>query len=642
MSAGTRRSRFQRAARGLTTGLRLASLTLAFALGVAASSASAPALEETSSFLLPAGGASDQEAANAQSDLLLVAWNAPADSLAERVAVTRAAALAVGVWSFDTAARALLRSPGLGSSLERARAAVILAPDLPAAHMALAEALWWTGEAPMAALRNALAALAAAARHPEAVFWFGGSLLFLVAVGLVAGGALTLLGAAAGAFRRAAHDLGHLVAPGAPEFARAALLAALLMLPVAFGQGLLGFLLACLALGLAFGGRRQQTVLALAALSIGLGAFPLANLASRSLDFFGSDPVVRAVVSVASGADAPGDRIRLSAAAERDPMALRGLAMLARRHGRLGEADALYQRLVAEWPQDAALANNAANVRLELGHLESAYALYDSALRGGDSEIVLFNLSQAHGRAFRVDALNQVLVDAQRLDGERIAEFTALTGQAGREFVVDLPVSTPVLWRRLFERQSGVGVADQLRARLAPGILGDEPLLLAGVLLAVLASFSWVGTRFEAAHSCGRCGTQLCARCDPDHAGCELCHDCARLFFRPEQTDRTLRVERIGALRSRERRLQGINALAAVLLPGAAGALTRRPATMLLGALGFSLAVACVAWPRGPLPDPLVAGDAAPLAFLMLGSLAALLHLGAAVRALSESRKENA
>merc|ERR1712034_147118 len=159
------------------------------------------------------------------------------------------------------------------------------------------------------------------------------------------------------------------------------------MLPVALGQGPLGFLLACLALGLGFGSRRQRVVLALAALSIGLGAFPVANLASRSLGFFGSDPVVRAVVSVASGADAPGDRLRLSAAVERDPMALRGLAMLARRHGRLGEADAHYQRLVAEWPQDAALANNAANVRLELGHLESAYALYDSALRGGDSAI---------------------------------------------------------------------------------------------------------------------------------------------------------------------------------------------------------------------------------------------------------------
>ena len=591
---------------------------------------------------VPVGGLAGPQPMGERSDLLLAAWNAPADSLSERVAVTRAAALAVGVWSFDTAARALLHSSGLGSPLERARGAVTLAPDLPAAHMALAEALWWTGEAPMAALRNAFAALVAAARHPEAVFWFGGSLLFLAAVGLVAGGALTLLAAAAGAFRRAAHDLGHLVAPGAPEFARVALLAALMMLPVALGQGPLGFLLACLALGLGFGSRRQRVVLALAALSIGLGAFPVANLASRSLGFFGSDPVVRAVVSVASGADAPGDRLRLSAAVEHDAMALRGLAMLARRHGRLGEADAHYQRLVSQWPRDAALANNAANVRLELGHLESAYALYDSALEQGDSEIVLFNLSQAHGRAFRVDALNQVLADAQRLDGERIAQFTALTGQAGREFVVDLPVSTPVLWRRLLERQSGVGLADPLRSRLAPGLLGDAPLLLAGVLLAVLFSFSWIGSRFEASRGCGRCGTQLCVRCDPAHAGCELCPDCSRLFLRPEQTDRTLRVERIGVLRLRERRLQGINALAAVLLPGAAGALKRRPATMLLGALGFSLAVACVVWPRGPLPDPLVAGGAAPLAFLMLGSLAGLLHLGAAVRALSESRKENA
>ena len=252
----------------------------------------------------------------------------------------------------------------------------------------------------------------------------------------------------------------------------------------------------------------------------------------------------------------------------------------------------------------------------------------------------LFNLSQAHGRAFRVEALNATLVRAQEADGERIAEFTALASRAGREFLVDLPVSVPVLWRRMLGRGDAGEIASEFRRRVAPGIVGASPLLFAGVAVLLLLSFSRVGSRFEPSHGCQRCGTRLCPRCDPDHTDCELCPDCARLFYRPEQTDRTLRAERMGALRLRQRRLQGVVALAALLLPAAAGALTRRPATMLLGALGFSLAVACLTWPRGLLPDPLLAGGAAPLAIFSLGGMAALLHLGTAARALSQHKEE--
>jgi len=629
-----------RVAQFALAGQSFIALVLTWVLALA--SASSPVLADTgaSADQSPAGKSSLRLPATGRSDLMLQAWGAPAESLADRIAVTRGAALEAGVWSFDAAARALLRSPELGSSLERARGAVALAPDLPAAHMALAEALWRTGVGPMQALRSVLAGLASAVRHPEAAFWFGGSLFFLIGVALVAGGVLTLLAAAAGAFLPAAHDLGHLLVPRAPEFAQAALLAALLLLPGVFGQGAVGLLLASLALGLAYASPRQRGILALAVAAIGLGAFPVADLASRSLDFFSRDAVARAAVSVASGADAPADRVRLAAAAETDPMALQGLAILARRNGRLGEADALYQRLLEAWPANAALANNAANVRLELGHLESAYALYARALAENDSAIVLFNLSQAHGRALRVDALSETLSRAQEVDGGHIAEFTALAGHAGPEFVVGLPVSLPILWRRMLARSDGVGMASELRARLMPGVLGNSPLRFTGWMLAVLLAFSWLGSRFEAAHGCGSCGVRLCPRCEPDHADCELCPDCSRLFYQPEQTARVLRVERIGALQLRERRLQGVTALAALLLPAAAGAITRRPAAMLFGALGFSLMLACVAWPRGPLPDPQVVGSAAPLAILSLGVLAALFHVWTAVRAVSESRRE--
>ena len=62
--------------------------------------------------------------------------------------------------------------------------------------------------------------------------------------------------------------------------------------------------------------------------------------------------------------------------------------------------------------------NNAANVRLQLGHMEAALQLYRRALGVAQSPIVLFNLSQAHGQACQVDDLTRML-EAERSSLER-------------------------------------------------------------------------------------------------------------------------------------------------------------------------------------------------------------------------------
>jgi hypothetical protein len=66
------------------------------------------------------------------------AWRHGGSELPERARQLRSAALEAGIWSLDPAARALLRDSSLGTSLERAEAAALLAPELPAAQSALA------------------------------------------------------------------------------------------------------------------------------------------------------------------------------------------------------------------------------------------------------------------------------------------------------------------------------------------------------------------------------------------------------------------------------------------------------------------------------------------------------------------------
>ncbi|MDJ0853029.1 MAG: tetratricopeptide repeat protein [Myxococcota bacterium] len=552
------------------------------------------------------------------------AWFTPAENLEERVWRTRRTALARGVWNVDSAARALLGTASV--PLDRAEAAVSLAPDLPAAQMALARALWLHGESPLGAIRRATVALGTFARHPEGGLWLGGSLLVVLATTLVAGGLLGIAVVSLFAAPHAAHDLGDLLSRRLPAFARAALLASLFLVAAVLGEGVIGIALGLLAIGVVYGSRRQRVALALASAAVVAGAFPVASLAGAALESLPSDPVAQAALATSRGFAFPEDVARLRAADPRDEVARQALARLARREGRMGEAYALYQALLEDEPEDLALVNNAANVRLHLGHMESALDLYRQALSIEESPVVLYNLAQAYGRAFQVDDLTETLEVAQAVDGELVADLTRLQGTQPEGFVLDLPIPVTALWQRVFDLGRGHRFAAELRAPVAPGRLGESVPVLAGSFAAVLVLGALIGTRHRASRWCARCGSRVCPRCHPEVSGGELCGPCHKLFYQPEQTDRDLRLARIEALRERESRLDKVAWLVSLVLPGAAGVLSKRPIAALLGAFFFAAALAAFVWRQGAVPDPLVAGAAGPIAFFFLAALAGLAY----------------
>lgn len=566
------------------------------------------------------------------------AWRMPAASLEERTARTRRAALEHGAWNFDPGARAVAAGAAGGSALERAQEAVRLAPDLPLARFDLARALWLQGDSPMAALRAVIDALAAIPRHVESALWFAGSGLFMLTLALALGGLLAIAVASIAKVPHAAHDLGHLLPGQAPEFARFALLGALLLVPLALGEGLLGLALAGLAVAFVYGSRRQRLALLLAIGAVGVAAYPLGRLAGSTLNAFPADPVARAAFTTAQGMATPVQLARLTDAADRDPLALRGLAIHARQSGNLGEADALYQTLLESEPDDIALLNNAANVRLDLGHMESALDLYARAVEQVDSPLVLFNLSQAYGRAFQVEDLNRTLAHAQSLDGDLVAELTSLQGAKAEGFVVDLPLPPRLLWKRILRSDAGEPIAAELRAPLAPGRLGRDPRALAGTAGAIALLGALLSTRFSPSKWCARCGGRMCSRCRL-HSGGALCESCNRLFYHPEQTDRALRLERVNALRERERRLDRVMTVASLVVPGTAGLFARRPLASLIGSVCFTLAAAALVFHGGVVPDPLVAGPTAPLLFVGVAALSGLIYVVVAIRAITARRE---
>jgi tetratricopeptide (TPR) repeat protein len=555
--------------------------------------------------------------------LIEQAWLAPASDLDARVARTRRTSLELGAWSLDAAARALAAGDQDASALDRAAAAVDLAPDLPAARMSFARALWLEGGEPIAAIRAALGALSAIGRHLEASLWFTGSGLYVLATALVAGGLLAALLAGAAALAHAAHDLGHLLPRATPSFGRFAGLAALLALPLAFGEGALGLALALLGVGVIYGGRGQRAALLLAALGIGVGAYPAIRYAGAALAGLPGDPVAQAAWAIAQGIPTPVETKRLSALAASDPLAARGLAIQARRTGDVAGADALYQQLLATGADDIAAQNNAADAQLALGHTERAIELYGLAARS-ESPIVLFNLAQAYGRAFRVEDLNQTIAHAQRAGGDQIARLTAMQSGGAESFVADLPPPTSLFWSRAIRSGAGADLAQEFRDHFAPGRLGRDERTYAAVAVALVLLGGVLGARVEPSRACRRCRERICGRCGPRGGSGELCDGCTTLFFTPEKTDRVLRAERVNELRAREERIAKVHTWLSLLVPGAAGLVAERPLLCWLGATYFSLACAALLWRDGVVPDPLVAGAVAPAVFLGAAAFAAV------------------
>ncbi|HEY5657207.1 MAG TPA: hypothetical protein VIY27_05415 [Myxococcota bacterium] len=566
------------------------------------------------------------------------AWHAPAASLEQRVTRTRRSALSSGAWNLDPAARAIVIGGVEGDALERAQAAVALAPDLPAARMELARALWLHGGSPMSAIRSVIDAVGAISRHVEASLWFAGNALYTLAAALVIGSLLAIFVAGLSAAAHAAHDMGHLVSAHTPAFAQFAMLGVLLLAPLALGEGFLGVTLAVLAMAIVYARPRQRVALGLAAAVLVAGLYPVARSAGAILEAFPADPVARAAYTSAQGLASPLEVARLRAAAESDPLAARGLAIHARRTGNLGTADALYQKLLEEEPADLVLMNNAANIRLELGHMESALELYRRAMEIEESPVVLFNLSQAYGRAFQVDDLNLTLAQAQAVDSQLVAELMALQGGESEGFVVDLPLPNGIMWKRALESERGQGIAAEFRAPIAPGRLGRdvESLAMAAVLIVLGASL--FGARFDPARWCSRCGARMCPRCDAASADGDLCESCTRLFLQPEKTDRKLRLARVNELREREERLDRIAALTSMLIPAAAGLLAKRPLASLLGGFFAALALCSLVWKGGVVPDPLVAGSAASLVFIGIAVFAFLAYAAVVATALAARR----
>jgi tetratricopeptide (TPR) repeat protein len=541
------------------------------------------------------------------------AWFAAAGSLEHRVRRTVDAGLEMGGPNLDGPARALLLDESLGTPLERAQAAVRLAPDLPVARIALAESLWSEHRDFVRAVDQAWQAARASARHLEASLWLRATTSHALGLACLIGGMLFLLVAGGSLLPSAVRALAEL--PGTmPLVSRTALVAGLLLIPAALGEGLFGLALAFAGLGF-WRGSPWHRVAVGAALAVSIaGLHPLADLAGRELVALGSDPVAEAAFAVEHSRPFPTDIDRLERAASGDCLVARALALHAKRSGDLEDADRRFTALIDD-SASPSLLNNAANVRLELGRTVEAIELYEAAAQRGQSVAVLFNLSEAYGRIVQLDQQDLALAEAQLIDPVALAALTDLRGNAPRTPVADLPVEAGRIRARLEDQAAAREAASALRRRFAPGRLGASPGHSA-VGVALVALLGWGVAAVLRKVTGGGDGGAF-------HAGV------ARTLQGKETTDPFLRMVRLTALRERQARIDRVKFALSVLVPGAAGVLSRRPILGLLGSMLFASALASW-WVRdGVVVDTVSVGTGGSLLFGGLAFASAVAYLAA-------------
>ena len=586
---------------------------------------------------LPAGSAGDDYGAFAPSpapappprlpgpvvDRVERAWSDTSGGLEARVSRTRNAADESGITSLDPLGRALVfGSADLGSATQRAEAAVVLAPNLPAAHAALAHARLQDGSL-VSSVSAAFAAMGAVARSFDGSLWFvatGSVLLFLV----LAIGTSVYVGARGLAVAQdAAHDLGDRIEASMPAFSRAALLAALVLLPAALGEGIAGALLGLLVVAVWQSRRMHQVALVSAALLFVAAIHPGANFAGSQLAAIGADPVVAAVVAAEGGALDPVDAARITRASSdtagspsSDLLARYALAQWTKRSGDLAAADARFSELLAVDGDDPIVLASAASAKIGLGDPKAAVELYRRAIAAESSAFLWFNLSQAHGRAIDVEQHDRALAAAQSLDPTAVSELTVKLANSNGAFVADLPLPIARLRARLAAAGAAAAAAAELRAPFAPGVLGRSIWLAIAAFTAAILLGVTLQRRVDASMRCSDCGARLCRHCGTAResmqasAGAPRCEECRRH-----------RVEtRAGAAwESRPRAGPPLVARVArtlgCLLPGLVGRSARRPGLGLIaalaavGALAFGLGAASV------VPDPATVGEVGAILF---------------------------
>jgi tetratricopeptide (TPR) repeat protein len=301
-----------------------------------------------------------------------------------------------------------------------------------------------------------------------------------------------------------------------------------------------------------------------------------------------------------------------------DPLLRLALATAWKRAGDLDRAGSLVEDFPASGsrPLVARAANIEGTLALARGDLRGAVRGFERARSAEESARVLFNLSQAHGRALDLADQRNLFAAARALDPQLVSSYTGDTGTNLHAYLMEIPIPWSSYMRAGFE--PSVEAAQLARAvrRVLLGAWYPEWAWLALPGLGLLG----LVLRRPGLSRCVRCMRPICQRCASEQVAGATCVRCARLFSPDADLDARVRKREIERDRRRQRQLAGAIGLAGALVPGAGRALEGHLATGFLGvglsAFGIAAYLAALGVPVPPEVGAL--GTALPLALAVM------------------------
>lgn len=341
---------------------------------------------------------------------------------------------------------------------------------------------------------------------------------------------------------------------------------------------------------------------------LGLCVGPLLDGWAKISAVQGHRDLLLAAWRVDRGQPLPGDEARLELAAAQDQTDLLPRLALAALYSRRGDL-ARIEELLADVPSSASsgqrsLGYNAlGSVQLARGNVKDAVEWFEDARGAEESAAVLFNLSQAYGRALRLEDHSALFVAARELDPDLIREQTQAGGNSIHTYLIQ-----PAIPLRIFlsEALAPSAQADEIARRVRVWTLGRRAPTWTWLVLPALGLLG-VAARRRGIGRCKRCGKVICEACSP---GVETgtCVTCDRLRGPAGPSDPRLRRAQLDLDRARRRRVALGLFGAGIVLPGLASLLEGRVGLGCLKITAIGTALGMLLVPRA-IPGPWEVGE---------------------------------
>ncbi|WP_224370841.1 hypothetical protein [Hyalangium versicolor] len=454
--------------------------------------------------------------------------------------------------------RAKLEKKDPAGAVQLAESAVALAPNLPYARFALADAYARKDLGSVGKYAGELkAGIGALVDDPR--FWRP-TLGNLAAMGLLAllATAVAVVGVLFGRrLRYILHDFHHVFPRGMGRWQSIAVAAAILLMPILLRLGVVPVLLVmfgAMALYLSMTERIVGAVLLALA-----GLIPLAaGQIAEATVFAGTvaEDVYVLERGGFSGDEAAAEVLARQAAKEATFAELFALGRYQARRGQLEDAATTFKAASALKQRNALLLTNYGNVLLASGDSEAATRLYQEAQQAdGSLAAAPYNLAQVYRRQAKamddaqvgaqLQRASEVMNVAQRLDSSLVGRDVPPDDR----LLVNLLLLSPELpWSEIVAladgKTAGMRVENQVD-RVLMGTTGMAARIYPAALALLFFILGYGRDQVRASKSCDKCGRPVCRRCDPDLGmGAFMCSQCTNVFARKGVVPEPLRARK--------------------------------------------------------------------------------------------------